>query len=114
MGTFSELHLSQGNDETLQFTVSVAAGTALNLATVAALELFLKPTAQTIDTDPAVTKLTMAAGDIVITDPVNGVCLATVQASVLTTAGVRWWRLDAVLAGKRKTVLYGPLRVTDT
>lgn len=116
MGTFSELQLSQLNDEDVELTLTHSdTGLPLDLATVSAIEMYLKGSKTTDDTDPGVTKLTKQAGQIVITNAVGGVCIASIPAAALAVAGTRWWRVDVVIAGgQRKTALYGPLRISDT
>jgi cobalamin biosynthesis protein CbiG len=112
MATYLELNLNQANDEDVELTLTQA-GAALDLGTASALELFLKPHRTTADTDPAVTKLTVGSG-IAVTDEPGGVCVASIPAAALAVAGLRWWRIDAVITGKRKTALFGLVHVADT
>lgn len=112
MATYQELNLSQNNDEDIALTLTQA-GVALDLDTASALELFLKPHRTTADTDLAVTKLTLSSG-IAITDATAGTCIASIPASALAVAGLKWWRIDAVITGKRKTAICGLAHVADT
>lgn len=112
MATYLELELPQLNDPDVELTLT-SAGAPLDLSTASALELFLKPHRTTLDTDLTVTKLTLGAG-LTVTDSSGGVCVASIPAAALAVAGVRWWRLDAVISGKRRTAMYGPLKVADT
>lgn len=112
MATYLELDLNQNNDQDIELTLDQG-GTALDLGTASAIELFLKPHRTTADTDLAVTKLTVGSG-ISITNAPGGVCVASLSAGALAAAGLRWWRLDAVISGKRKTAMFGVVRVADT
>lgn len=110
--TYVELELMQGNDEIVEHTVSTATG-PLDLTTATAIEMFIKPSKATADTDPTVTKLTLTSG-ITIVDASAGRCDAAVPAAALATAGVRWWRLDLVISADRKTAMFGPVLIRDT
>jgi hypothetical protein len=112
MATYQELNLNQNNDEVIALTLTQA-GAALDLDTASALELYLKPHRTTADTDLAVTKLTLSSG-IAITDASAGTCTAAIPAAALAVAGLKWWRIDAVITGKRKTALFGVVYVADT
>lgn len=112
MATYLELELNQSNDEDIELTLTQA-GAALDLATASALELYLKPSRTTTDTDLAVTKLTVGSG-IAITDAPGGVCVASIPAAALAQAGLKWWRIDAVITGRRKTAMFGLVHVADT
>lgn len=112
MATYLELNLNQWNDEDVQLTLTQA-GAALDLATASALEFYLKPHRTTADADLAVTKLTVGSG-IAITDASAGTCIASIPASALAAAGLKWWRIDAIITGKRKTALFGLVHVADT
>lgn len=115
MATYQELRLGQRNDEDVALAICQEdAVTPLDLTTATAIELYLKPNAQTDDADPDVITLTLADGDITLTDPAAGLCTAAIPATDLATAGTRWWRLDATVDGHRKTALYGVLTVVDT
>lgn len=115
MGVNRPLTLLQNNDVTVAFTVTDEDTKApFDLTGATAIELYLKPMAATADTDPGVHKLTLALGDITVTDAPAGECAAAILATMLATAGRQWYRLDVVGAGKRRTPIYGILSVTDT
>lgn len=109
--TYVELELLQGNDEIVEHTVSTVTG-PLDLTMASAIEMFIKPSKATADTDPSVTKLTLGGG-ITIVDASAGRCDAAVPAGALATAGVRWWRLDLVVSSDRKTAMFGPVLIRD-
>jgi hypothetical protein len=56
-------------------------------------------------------KLSTGTGEVQITDPVNGLAVVTIPHTALATAGLFWWRADAVISGSRKTGGYGPLEI---
>jgi hypothetical protein len=112
VATYLELELPQLNDPDLELTLT-SAGVPLDLSTASALELFLKPHRTTADTDLSVTKLALGSG-ISITDSPGGVCVAAIPAAALAAAGLRWWRFDAVISGRRRTAMFGVLTVIDT
>lgn len=109
---FQKLEVYERNDEVVDLTLTYA-GQAYNL-TGKTIEMYLKPTSATADTDPSVFKLSTATGEIVITNPGTlGQAVASVPAADLVTAGSRFYRVDIIDAGKRRTALYGPLRVIN-
>lgn len=113
MPTRRALTADQNNDMTYTGTATDAdAGTPLDLTGVT-LQMYIKPAADTDDDDPAVTVLSTETGDITITDPAAGAYSIAVPDTALTAAGVRWYRVDAITGGARKTIVYGPLKVRD-
>jgi len=112
MATYLELELDQNTDPDVELTLTQG-GAALDLASASALELYLKPHRTTADTDLAVTKLTVGTG-ISITDAGAGTCVASIPAAALAVAGLKWWRIDAVISGKRRTAMCGVVHVADT
>lgn len=110
MGERRDLKLIEGNPETVRETVTDDdTGLPLNL-TGKTINFYVKPSADTADTDPAVTKLSTATSGVTVTDAANGVCAVAVPAQV---AGTLWRRLDVVTAGQPKTAVYGPLYVLN-
>lgn len=105
--------LREANDEDIDVTLTTnrpAPDTALNL-TGLTLQAFLKPSAATADGDPSVWQGTSAA-EITITNAAAGQASIAIPASAVTTAK-KWWRIDVISAGRRKTALYGDVAVTD-
>ena len=109
-----ELVLLQRNDETVRLNITQDdTGDPQDLTGVT-VEVFIKPNAETDDDDAAVTVLS-TPDDIVIDPPsTDGIAILTVPAEVTATAGESWWRADCVIAGDRKTAMYGPFIVRDT
>jgi hypothetical protein len=108
-----DLTLNESNDEDIEVTLTTnkpAPGTALDL-TGKTLEAYLKPSAATADADGSVWKGTSAA-EITITDAVGGKATIAAPGSAVQTTK-KWWRIDVLNAGKRKTALYGDVAVTD-
>lgn len=114
MASNVSISLNENNDEAIKVVITTnvpTAGTALDLTSLS-LEAFLKPTASTADTDPAVWKGTSGGGAITVTDAPNGKATISVPASAVTlTQG--WWRCDVLSGGLRKTAVYGVLSVVN-
>jgi len=110
------LRLLQVNDETLQAIVyqdtQPPRTTRQDLTGVTAITLIVKATRETPD-GQGVT-LTLAGGDITITDQAQGELLIEVPAVFLTDAGQRWFRLDLVRGGHNRTAAMGYLQTIDT
>jgi hypothetical protein len=103
------LTLDQGNDETVDLTVI---GSSAIDPDQAVFEFYIKDSAETADDAPL---LTGGAGlTVVSTEPATTIALtAEVPASALATPGTRFWKLDVIVGGKRRTAMYGPLRIRD-
>lgn len=113
MPTRRALTVGQNNDEALSGTaVDEDTGLPLDLTGVT-LEMYLKASAATADTDPAVTKLSTATSGITITNAAQGIYAVAIPDTALTAAGIRWYRVDAIAGSSRKTIVYGPLKVRD-
>lgn len=107
------LTLYQGNAEGLRLAVQLEDDeTPLDLTGVT-LVMLVKPGRETADNDTDVIVLSSATGEIVIdASPASGLATINAPTTVTETAGVLWYRIDA-LPGP-KTILYGPLTVEDT
>lgn len=105
--------LNQGNDEPLLGTVIDEDGGLPEDLSGVTLNMYIKPTRQTADTDGSVTKLSTSTGEITIVSAPAGTYRVEVPDSVLSVAGLRWYRVDAVSGTDVRTVVYGPLRVRD-
>jgi hypothetical protein len=104
-----ELTLGQANDETLELVlVESDTGGAYDL-TGAGVEVVLKAAAGVPDTEAII----LTSPDVDITDPEAGEVEVAISRSHLQDAGCRWWRVDVVRPGTRRTALYGPLQVVD-
>jgi hypothetical protein len=110
------LRLYQLNDEVLNVAVFQDTDppytTVEDLTGTTAVTLVIKASRETADSEG--TALTLAHGDIVITNAVGGLMRITVPAAALAAAGRRWYRLDAVRASLTRTLAYGYLVVADT
>jgi hypothetical protein len=105
-----DLKLIEGNPETVRETITDEdTGLPLDL-TGKVVNFYIKPGADTADTDPAVTKLSTSTGEVTVTDAAGGVCRVAVPAQ---QAGTLWRRLDVVTTGQPKTAVYGPLYVLN-
>ena len=110
MGARRDLKLIEGNPETVRETVTDDdTGSPYDL-TGATINFYIKPSADTADTDPSVTKLSTSTSEITVTDAAGGVCTVAVPPQA---AGTLWRRLDVVTAGQAKTAVYGPLYVLN-
>jgi hypothetical protein len=111
-----DITVGQYNDETFALTLTNGTGATpppLNL-TGLTLEAYLKPSATSIDTDAGVIKLSTATGEITITNATGGLAnMAIPSADLQQTGVITFWRLDAVASGKRNTIMYGAIHMTD-
>jgi hypothetical protein len=109
------LQLYELNDEEISLAiVEEDTGTVHDL-TDASLELFIKPSADTPDSDPSVVILSSVGpgAPIDITDPPGGLATAYIDRILLGTPGDLVYRVDVVRPGARRTCVYGPLRVVN-
>lgn len=113
MANKQDITLNENNDEVIRVVITTnvpTAGTTLDI-TGMSLEAYLKPTASTSDTDPAVWK-GVSGGQITVTDAPNGKASIAVPASaVVLTQG--WYRCDVLSGGLRKTAVYGAVSVVN-
>ena len=72
------------------------------------VQMVMKPDA---DTDSSVAVLSTATGEV--EDAEAGQVRVHVGRERLTEAGLRWWHLDVVRPGARRTAVYGDLYVVD-
>lgn len=113
VSTYQRLTLNQRNDEWLDLYVIDRQTSAPYDLSDATIHVVIKPDAGTDDTDEKVVTLTTTAGDVVIEDAEDGHVTATVPGTALAEAGMRWWRLDVVRPGARRTAVYGDLHVVE-
>lgn len=109
MAVYLELHLTQGDDQTVACTVTDDDTEGPANLSGAAVAMLIKPSKDTDDDDGAVITL-----DAAVTDAAAGECGVDVPASAVATAGPRWWKLIATASGRHRTAMYGPLWVEDT
>lgn len=109
MATLSDITLLQGNNETLSGTVT-SGGSAQNLTGVA-LTMVIKSSA--VASDSSGTTIGTATGEITVVSAAAGTYSVAVPTSVTTSAGVKWYRIDATSGGTTRTVVYGELVVDD-
>lgn len=108
--------LFQNNDETVKLVFSDPASSPENgpySLSGLTLNFYLKPSADTPDSDPSVVKLSTGSGEIVVTDAANGLATVTIAKADLPTAGTYFARVDAVQAGVTKTAGFGPVTITN-
>ena len=106
-----DLSVTQGNHTTIDVAITDSdTGGPYDLTGVT-VEVYLKATAGQADNDAGTILLT-SPSNIQINSAVNGTCTVTIIAANLPTAGRRWWRLDCVASGQRRTVMFGPMYVT--
>ncbi|MFE3461385.1 hypothetical protein ACFXKD_27895 [Nocardiopsis aegyptia] len=109
----TELILREGNDETLSLTVAEEDGGGPHDLTGATLELLIKTSEDAADSDPSTVLLSSTTSDITINSPAAGTATATIDRTHLQQPGTRFWRLDVVRPGTRRTAIYGPLSIVD-
>lgn len=103
-----ELTLYEANNEVANVTIYEEGTDTPQDLTGATVEIYLKASASA--TDASATKLSTATGEITITDAADGEVTVVFPAQ---SAGVTWWRIDAVISGQRRTAAYGRLIVVD-
>lgn len=114
MASSVAITLNENNDENVNFAITTnvpTVGTVLNLSGLT-VEVYLKPSATTVDTDGAVWKGSTATGEVTITDAPNGLCTVSIPAATVQDTK-RWYRCDVISSGKRKTAVYGNVTVVD-
>lgn len=104
-----ELRLGQSNDEELELVLTDSDTGGPYDLTDAEVQLVLKADAAVPDTEAII----LTSPDVDITDPEAGEVTVAVSRSHLADAGCRWWRVDVVRPGTRRTAIYGPLIVVD-
>lgn len=113
MATEQRLTLHQGNDESVEVWVVARLDAEPYDLDGATVQLVMKASASMADTDPEVTVLSTATGEVEITDPGAGQIRVHITRDRLQRSGLRWWRLDVVRPGARRTAVYGDLYVVD-
>ncbi len=113
MTTQAYLLLNQGNDELPDLTLTKSDGTPYNL-TGATVEMFIKPSAVTSDSDSRVLKLSTATGEITVTDATGGLATVDIAAAGLAIPIARYYRVDIIASGSRHTALGGVMAVQYT
>lgn len=115
MTNSESLTLNQGNDEDLLILVRTnvpVANTPLDL-TGCTVEVLLKLSPDTADSDASTWTGSSAGIGVQITDAIHGVVSVSIPAGNINPA-YRWWRCDVISTGKRKTAVYGIVSVTAT
>lgn len=114
MATSQAISLNENNDEVVNVVITTNSptdGTILDL-TGKTVEAYLKMSAATADGDGATWMGSTATTGVTITDGPAGKASVAIPAASVTTA-MKWWRVDVLSAGKRKTAVYGVVTVTD-
>ncbi len=114
MASSIALTLNESNDENVNFVITTnipSLGTTLDISTFT-VEVFLKQSATTADSDGTTWKGSTATGEVTITDGPNGKCTVAIPGTVVQDTK-HWYRCDVVNSGKRKTAVYGALTVVD-
>jgi hypothetical protein len=115
LATQFPLTLNENNDEDIAIKITTndpEDNTALDL-TGDSLEVFLKVSAGTSDTDPSSFKGSTGTGEITITDAVNGRATVSLPHTAVVTT-MKWWRVDVIdSGGLRKTAVFGSVTVID-
>lgn len=110
------LVVPQNNDVTLKATISQTDSIPTDAVfdiTGMQIDFWIKTSKDTADTDPTTVHLSTSGGDIILTDPTNGVCQVSVAKTHLQTAGDLWYRLDVTSAGVLKTAGNGTFTVAS-
>lgn len=109
------LTLHQNNDETLILTITPA-DPSDDLTVVTELQLFIKIDMCYADDDDTTLMLSSTVGTqiaiiSIAADEIRAE--AFIPASALAAAYDRWWRVDALAPGGRRTAMYGPVTIVD-
>lgn len=115
MAQLAPITLHEGNDEVLVLTID-RVDPSDDLSTVTSLELYLKVDSCARDADVTTVLLTSAQVsqiDVVTQTAAQITATAYIPAGALVGAYDRWWRVDALSPGTRRTALYGPVTVID-
>lgn len=114
MTTTQRIVLGQNNDETVQIVVtkhdSIPSDGVQDI-TGAIVDFYIKTTKETPDTDPSTVHLSTTTGEIILTNPTQGVAQVSVARTHLQTPGNLWYRVDVTSSGQLKTASNGPLVV---
>lgn len=114
VATSQNITLNENNDEDVSVSITTnipAQGTTLNI-TGMTVEAYLKLSAATADTDASTWKGSTATSGVVMTDAFNGLVTVSIPASSVLLS-MKWWRVDVISGGKRKTAVYGTVSVND-
>lgn len=114
MTTTQSIVVGQNNDETLQTTItnhdSVPSDAVVDI-TGMQLDFYIKATETTADSDPSTVHLSTLTGEIVLTNPTQGVAQISIARAHLQTVGNLWYRLDVKASSQIKTAGKGTLVV---
>ncbi len=106
------LSLYEANPEKASITIVQEDNNAPQSLTGAVIEVYVKPTRETADTDLSVVKLSTVTSEVVVVSAANGT--ATITFPNTLVAGTHWWRADVIITGQRKTCAFGSLVVENT
>lgn len=109
MATKQPLKVIERNDEVVTVTAT-RNGTPIDL-TGLGVEAVVKGDASVDDSTG--TTLTLAAGDVEVTDAAGGVFDVHYPATALTSPGIKFYRVDLLDGTLRHTLLYGDLTIVD-
>lgn len=107
--------LHEDNDETLLLTI-VPTTSDGDLSGVTEIQVLLKPSSCTSDSDPTVLVLSSTdPAEVQVTSfsATEIIARAFIPASALALPYDRWWRADALAGTARRTAMYGPVTMVD-
>lgn len=108
------LVLNERNDETINLTLLQPDGITPYDLTSAEVDFYIKPSAASEDTDIDVIKLSTTGGGVVVTSPPTaGLATVTIPTVDLQTPATRFWRVDVIAGGQKKTAMFGLLQIND-
>jgi hypothetical protein len=106
------LFVPEDNEVELLYTVVKTDGKPMDLTAVSEIEFYIKASRDT--DDAAAVVLTKTDNDITVDNPAtNGSGVVTIPGNAIATPGVRWYRLDVIFSGARRTVKFGNLVIQD-
>jgi hypothetical protein len=116
MADLRPITLRENNDETLRMTI-VPCDPTEDLTAVTSLEVLLKTSRCTSDTDPSTLLLSSSVpAEVQITSQTAAqiIALAHIPGTALTPPYERFWRVDGLgSSGARRTAMFGPVTVVD-
>lgn len=110
------LNLYELNTEIIQVTVTKADGSGPEDLTNAVVDIYFKASADIDDSDASVVKLSSSvAGEVTVTDAVNGVCEFRVPSAVVEAPGSQFWKCDVLTdsGATRRTAGHGDVSVVN-
>ncbi len=107
------IQVIENNSPKLLFQVFIGGTTTAFDLTGMSVEFYLKTSRSAADNAASTVIYSTGGLGITVTNATAGLLEVQIAAAAIPVSGRYWYHLDAIVSGKRETLLYGPLLVAD-